>query len=157
MEASFGVLEFRRVSSVQTFGGESISILRCARSSGGVRGRNHFRSSRKQSFLVTSPLCPGELVPTPVCSPALTDRVQSSRRAQRSRRAAPHALRSACRAPACMLAFQILSCLHTVVFCMHCIALLPLAMPTLTPSLTFFLFRATIDRTTLHAGRRLPA
>ena len=89
----------------------------------------------------TSPLCPGELVPTPVCSPALTDRVQSTSRAPRRHHAAPHALRSACRAPACMLALQIVSCLHTVVLCMHCIALLHLAMHALKPFLTFFLSR----------------
>ncbi len=103
----------------------------------------------------TSPLGPGALVPTPVCSPALTDRVQRRWSPPRRHHAAPHALRSACRAPACMLALQILSCLHTAVFCMHCSALLPLAMHTLKPFLTFFLSHGPIDRTRRQAGRRL--
>ena len=64
---------------------------------------------------------------------------------------APHALRSACRALGCMLALQILSCLHALVFCMHCIALLPLAMHTLTPCLTFLRYHKYHTATAQHS------
>ena len=60
---------------------------------------------------------------------------------------APPALRSACLAPCTCHLFPVCIVLNS--------ALLPLAMPTLRPSLTLFLFGGTIDRTTRHARPRV--
>jgi len=93
-------------------------------------------------------LYPGELVPIPLCSHALTDRVQSCWRAHRRRRASP--TRPAQRVPCtclqtCHAALVLLgeiSCLSAV---MHAILHSGLLLCTLRPFLTFFFLRGTID------------